>query len=140
MKPPLAVIGAPSSAGAYAPGQEKAPAAFRRHGLIHSLGRTGRAVGDRGDVKGFRWRPDLERPAAMNLPAVRATAAAVAERVAEAMSAGEAVLVLGGDCTIELGVVAGALRGTGSVGLVYLDGDADLNVPATSDGALDWTG
>jgi arginase len=30
----LAVIGAPSSSGAYAPGQEKAPAALREAGLI----------------------------------------------------------------------------------------------------------
>src|SRR5687768_10384129 len=97
MKPPLAIIGAPSSAGAYAPGQEKAPASFRRHGLIQALGLSGRTVSDRGDVGSFRWRPDRERPFAMNLPVVRATAEAVAERVAGAMSSGEAVLVLGGD-------------------------------------------
>ena len=33
----LCLVGAPSSAGAYAPGQEKAPAAFRRHGLVAAL-------------------------------------------------------------------------------------------------------
>jgi arginase len=56
------------------------------------------------------------------------------------MSADESVLVLGGDCTIELGTVAGALRGEASVGLVYIDLDVDLNAPEASDGALDWTG
>jgi arginase len=51
------------------------------------------------------------------------------------------VLVLGGDCTVELGTVAGALVATPSVGLVYIDLDTDLNTPAsTSDGALDWMG
>ena len=50
------------------------------------------------------------------------------------------MLVLGGDCTVELGVVAAARRGSDRVGLVYIDYDADLNTPATSDGALDWTG
>ena len=39
------------------------------------------------------------------------------------MSADEAVLVLGGDCTIELGTVAGALHEAESVGLVYIDLD-----------------
>jgi arginase len=136
----LSLIGAPSSAGAYAPGQEKAPAAFRRHGLLPALTGTGRQVRDRGDVAAFRWRPDPARPKAMNLDAVRQTAAGVAERVADAMAAGEAVLVLGGDCTVELGTVAGALRGESSVGLVYIDGDVDLNTPEASDGALDWTG
>jgi len=51
------------------------------------------------------------------------------------------VLVLGGDCTVELGTVAGALAETENVGLVYIDGDTDLNTPeSTQDGALDWMG
>ena len=56
------------------------------------------------------------------------------------MADGEAALVLGGDCTVELGTVAGALRDEHSVGLIYIDLDVDLNAPETSDGALDWTG
>jgi arginase len=139
----LSLIGAPSSAGAYAPGQERAPAAFRRQGLVPALTQTGRRVHDRGDVAGFRWRPDPVRPKAMNLAAVARTAAAVADQVAAALAddGGEgAALVLGGDCTVELGTVAGALRGGASVALVYIDLDADLNAPEASDGALDWTG
>ena len=136
----LCLIGAPSSAGAYAPGQEKAPAAFRRHGLVSALAESGLRVNDRGDAPGFRWRPDPQRPNSMNLDAVRRTAAAVAEKVEEALANGEAALVLGGDCTVELGTVAGALRDEHSVGLIYVDLDVDLNVPETSDGALDWTG
>jgi arginase len=136
----LSLVGAPSSAGAYAPGQEKAPAAFRHHGLVPALAEAGLRVNDRGDVPGFRWRPDPQRPKAMNLDAVRATAAAVAEKVGEALANDEAALVLGGDCTVELGTVAGALREEHAVGLVYIDLDVDLNAPETSDGALDWTG
>jgi arginase len=136
----LSLIGAPSSAGAYAPGQEKAPATFRRHGLVPALQAAGLRVRDRGDVAGFRWRPDSTRPNAMNLDFVARTAAAVADVVAEAMAADEDVLVLGGDCTIELGTVAGASRGEDSLGIVYVDLDVDLNPPAASDGALDWTG
>jgi arginase len=136
----IGLIGAPSSAGAYAPGQEKAPAAFRRHGLAAALRSQGLGVTDHGDVAGFRWRPDPGRPKAANLPAVRETNLAVAAKVAEALGRGEFVLVLGGDCTVEIGVVAGALSGSSSVGLIYVDRDADLNPPAQSDGALDWTG
>lgn len=137
---PLSVIGAPSSAGAYSPGQEKAPAAWRRHGLVESLA-LGRDVHDEGDVTGFRWRPDNRHPKAMNLDAVRATAQGVAAKVASAFAAGHDVIVLGGDCTVELGTVAGVLRSrAGSVGLVYVDVDTDMNPPEASDGALDWTG
>src|SRR5688572_960888 len=135
----IAIIGAPSSAGAYAPGQEKAPAAFRKYGLLQSLQQTGRSVRDLGDVDSFRWRPDLARPEAMNLDAVRRTAESLAGYVATAMEANEIALVLGGDCTIELGTVAGAQQDGASVGLVYIDFDVDLNPPEESDGALDWT-
>lgn len=136
----LCLVGAPSSAGAYAPGQEKAPAAFRRHGLIPALTENGRHVEDHGVTSGFRWRPDPQRPKAMNLDAVRQVAAEVADKVEAALASDAAALVIGGDCTIELGTVAGALRGDHSVGLVYIDLDVDLNTPETSDGALDWTG
>src|SRR5688500_8220933 len=105
----ISIIGAPSSAGAYAPGQEKAPAAFRRHGLSEALTRRGFAVRDRGDTPEFRWRPDPTRPKAMNLEAVAATARSVAGMVEQALAEGDAALVLGGDCTVELGTIAGAL-------------------------------
>jgi arginase len=140
MNSTLTLIGAPTSAGAYAPGQEKAPAAFRAHGIVQAMRRAGWDVRDAGDVTGFRWRPDLPYPSAMNLEAVVGVARSVADRVADALHAGQVALVLGGDCTIELGSIAGALRECSSVGLIYIDLDTDLNSPASSDGALDWTG
>lgn len=137
----LAIIGAPSSAGAYAPGQEKAPAALRAAGLPAYLAARGITVDDHGDVPGFRWRADRVNPRAMNVNAASTVAKATAERVACALAADEAVLVLGGDCTVELGTVAGALRETQSIGVVYIDLDTDLNTPhSTQDGALDWMG
>jgi arginase len=137
----LVIIGAPSSAGAYAPGQEKAPAALRAAGLLEFLSAGGITVDDLGDISGFRWRADKANPRAMNATAVSTVAKATAELVASGLAADAAVLVLGGDCTVELGTVAGALRGTQSVGVVYIDLDTDLNTPeSTQDGALDWMG
>jgi arginase len=138
---PLAIIGAPSSAGAYAPGQEKAPTALRAAGLLGRLRDRGIAVEDRGDVDGFRWQADRANPRAMNAGAAAAVAVATAERVSAAFSGGMPALVLGGDCTVELGTVAGALAGSGKAGLLYIDLDVDLNTPETTqDGALDWMG
>jgi arginase len=138
---PLDIIGAPTSAGAYAPGQEKAPQAWRAAGLLKSLEARGIEVRDRGDVPGFRWRLDPDSPRAMNSDAVATVASAVADQVGESLSEGAAVLVLGGDCTVEVGTVAGATRGTENVGLVYIDYDTDLNTPeSVEDGALDWMG
>jgi arginase len=132
----LTVIGAPTSAGAYAPGQEDGPGALRAAGLLEALGPD---VVDAGDVSRFRWRPDPARPRAANLTAAAERAGQVAERVAAALPGGGRVLVLGGDCTTGVGSVAG-FAGR-DAGLVYLDRHADLNVPAsTIDGALDWMG
>lgn len=77
----------------------------------------------------------------MNAGVAAAVAKASAERVASVLAADSAALVLGGDCTVELGTVAGALQGSQTVGLVYIDLDTDLNTPeSTTDGALDWMG
>jgi arginase len=132
----LTVIGAPTSAGAYSPGQEDGPRALREHGLLERLP----AARDAGDVDAFRWRPDPERPGAANAAAVADRVRQVAERVA-AVPADDRVLVLGGDCTVGVGTVAGLVRRGAAPGLVYFDRHADLNVPAsTIDGALDWMG
>ena len=135
----LALVGAPSSAGAYAPGQERTPGALRDAGLVAALGEAGWTVDDRGDVPGFRWAPDPEDPRAANAGVATRVASDVAEAVRDALGDGAArALVLGGDCTVGIGSVAG-LIGRGRVGLVYVDLHADLNVPgSTGDGALDW--
>jgi arginase len=135
------VIGVPSSAGAYAPGQEKAPRALRDAGLLAGLRSAGVTVVDHGDSEVWRWRPDRARPDAQNLEAVAACAAETAERVRSALVEGELALVLGGDCTVGLGTVAGHLPEEGRLGVIYLDMHGDLNVPAgVRDGALDWMG
>jgi arginase len=137
----LAVIGAPTSAGAFAPGQEDAPAALRAAGLIGALREGGREVADRGDTPRFRWRVDHAEPRAMNADAVVAGVQAVAERVAEAIGEGDQPLVLGGDCTVGIGTVAGAIAAGAQPRLVYFDLHPDLNTPSSvPDGAFDWTG
>ncbi len=137
----LAIIGAPSSAGAYAPGQEKTPKALRDAGLHDRLAQAGVTVDDHGDGPPRRWRPDPGNRFAQNLSTVVDVATATAEAVRAAAAAGSVVLVLGGDCTVGLGTVAGHLPADEPVGLIYFDIHADLNTPASvRDGALDWMG
>jgi arginase len=137
----LGVIGVPTSAAAFAPGQEQAPRALRDAGLVESLRELGVQVRDHGDRQIWRWRPDRGNRRAQNLDKVVEIVGDTARRVAEAVSAGEATLVLGGDCTIGIGTVAGHVAGGERVGLVYFDTHADLNVPSSvREGALDWMG
>ena len=141
MSRPIALIGAPTSAGAFAPGQEDAPAALRATGLVSALGAAGREVRDRGDAPHFRWRVDHGEPRAMNVDAVVRGVQQVAARVEAALRGGELAVVLGGDCTVGVGTVSGAVAAGAEPRLVYLDLHADLNTPTSvPDGALDWTG
>ena len=136
MTAPIVVIGAPTSAGAFAPGQEDAPGALRAAGLVQALGAS-----DRGDTPRFRWRVDHDQPRAMNADAVVDGVRAVAANVEEALRAGDLPLVLGGDCTVGVGTVAGAVAADTEPRLVYLDLHPDLNTPAAvPDGAMDWMG
>jgi arginase len=138
---PLGIIGVPTSAGAFAPGHEQAPRALRDAGLVDALRRAGVAVEDHGDRDVWRWRPDRANRRAQNLGAVAEIVRDTARRVEEATAAGEATLVLGGDCTVGIGTVAGHVATGERVGLVYFDSHADLNVPeSVSEGALDWMG
>jgi arginase len=133
---PIALIGAPTSAGAFAPGQEDAPAALRAAGLAEAL-----HARDRGDTPRFRWRVDHAQPRAMNAAAVIDGVRAVAGQVEQALRAGELPLVIGGDCTVGIGTVAGAIAAAEQPRVVYLDLHADLNTPSSvPDGAFDWTG
>jgi arginase len=137
----IAVVGVPTSAGAHAPGQERAPEAFRRAGVIDLLAERGFDVDDRGDLPKVRWTPDPASPRAQRAEAVARVASSVADVVDTAAASADAVLVLGGDCTVEVGVVAAFARRPERIGLLYLDAGPDLNVPsAVRLGFLDWMG
>jgi arginase len=136
----LAIIGAPSGAGACGVGQEQAPAALRAAGLIEALGGVGFDVSDLGDSPVVPWRPDRARPRAQNLEAVLDVVRTTATRVADALREGDrTVLVLGGDCTVGIGTIAGVRATQDDIAIAYFDLHSDLNTPASAtDGALDW--
>lgn len=138
----FALIGAPSSAGTHHAGQEKTPAALRAAGLVERLTAGGVAVTDRGDTTVRTFAVDRDQPKRRNLDAAVATAREVAGRVSAARRDGQVALVVGGDCTITLGVLAGVQAVEPDTGLAYFDGDLDLSTPEspTSSGILDAMG
>lgn len=136
------VIGVPSSAGSYAAGQEQAPKALRSAGLLDALVDAGLDVIDEGDMPEQVWKPDRANPYAQNVDEVRLCLQALADGIAPRLADGNLVLVLGGNCSIALAVIAGLRRvNAESPGLLYIDRHFDLNTPlSTTDGALDWMG
>jgi len=136
----MVIIGAPSGAGACGVGQEQTPAAIRAAGLIEQLSRVGFEVTDLGDSPVVPWRPDRANPQAQNLQAVVDVVRSTTNRVADALVEHDGIaLVLGGDCTVGIGTIAGIRQAIGRVALAYFDLHSDLNTPASAtDGALDW--
>jgi len=128
----LSILGVPTSAGSHNPGQDKAPDAWRAAGLAEGLRQAGWDVEDRGDLAAAPFRPVPPVDGLRDVERVVTVAQAVAADVAAIRAARRLPLVLGGDCTITLGVLAGF----GEAGLVYFDGDADLATPERSESAV----
>jgi arginase len=141
MKKTISIIGVPSSAGAHWPGQEKTPQYLRDAGFVKQLEKTGFAVVDFGDLPLVRFRPDKVNRNKQNWKKVLEVATGVSGKVASALEKETTLLIIGGDCTISLGVIAGFITKEEDIGLLYFDGHVDLNTPITSvSGILDSMG
>ncbi len=127
----IALIGAPVEVGTSEPGALMGPAALRTAGLVRTLRDLGHAVEDRGDVA-----PEALPPGATGLPAVAAWAKALSAEVEAALAAGTVPLAAGGDHSLSLGSVDGAMRHCARTGqplmVLWLDAHADFNTPETS--------
>ena len=124
------ILGAPIEVGTSEAGAIMGPAALRTAGLLRSLRDLGHTVVDRGDLV-----PD--GPAgARGLPAVTAWTRTLSRAVETALDAGGLPLVIGGDHSLSLGSVDGALRHCAAQGrplfVLWLDAHADFNTPETS--------
>jgi arginase len=128
----IALIGAPSSAAAFLPGSEKAPAALRAAGLVERLQSVGYEVVDHGDCTPRLFADDEEHRRARNLGEIVAGLNDLKLRAEVAIKSGALVLVLSGDCAQVIGLLTGARRYHKRLSLLWFDRDADLNTPATT--------
>ena len=128
----LTVIGVPCSAGAHHGGLERGPAALRAAGLLDRLRRGGWEASDAGDLTPRVFTADAAHPQARNRDAVLLACRDVADATGRVIAAGRIPVLLGGDCSITVGAVAGCLAQRPDAGVLYLDGDADLRTPQTT--------
>jgi len=128
----IALIGAPSSAAAFLPGSENAPAALRAAGIVERLQSVGYEVIDHGDCAPQLFANDEEHRRARNLTAIVAGLTDLKTRAEVSIKSGALVLVLGGDCAQVIGLLTGARRYYKHINLLWFDRDADLNTPATT--------
>jgi arginase len=128
----VAVFGVPSAAGARVAGSARAAFVLREAGLLDALRATGARVVNLSDLSLFPFRDDPAHPAARNAEVVACALRATADEMTRALREGFTI-VIGGDCTLVVGVLAGARAALGRpVGVVYVDANADLNTPDTT--------
>jgi arginase len=123
--PPYMIVEAPSHLGLRAGGVEALPAALIRAGLADRLGAQ---RGDRLPVPAFDQRIDPETRM-LNPGGLRDYAVQLADAVGAVVDSDAFPIVLGGDCSILLGIMLG-LRRRGRYGLLFVDGHADFYQPA----------
>jgi arginase len=128
----IVLLGSVTSAAALRAGHERAPAALRGAGIADRLKAAGFHVADQGDTATYISQPDEEHPRARNVSAILKSLNDLRPRVEVAVKSGALPLILSGDCVSVLAVIAGTRRYYRNVSLIYVDRDADLNVPATT--------
>ncbi len=122
------LLGAPLDSSGAGRGEERAPAALRAAGLPERLG-----MRDAGDVV-----PPLRDPVrdpssgVIGLGRLVVASARLRDAVADVVGGGGRPFVLGGDCSVLPGALAGARRAVGPLGLWMVDGHPDALDGATS--------
>ncbi|MEV5981180.1 arginase family protein [Streptomyces sp. NPDC052114] len=131
----IVVVDAPSNLGLRPPAPGTVPGCYKLAGALRERGlprRLGAFEGgvvvppryDRGD-----WR---EGDGVFNAAAIAAYTVKLADRIEHHVRAGDFLVVLGGDCSIQLGAAL-ALRRIGRYGIAAVDGSADFRHTGNSD-------
>ncbi|QES44779.1 MULTISPECIES: arginase family protein [Streptomyces] len=131
----IVLVDAPSNLGlrppapGTVPGCHKLAGALRERGILRRLGAIEGGVVvppryDRGD-----WQ---EGDGVFNAAAIASYTRKLADRIEHHVRAEDFVVVLGGDCSIQLGAAL-ALRRIGRYGIASIDGSADFRHPGNSD-------
>jgi arginase len=128
----IALLGVPTNSSGTTDGVARAPRALRDAGLVPRLGRAGPLV-DLGDVRVDA--PSLARgpDGIIDAANLAATLGRVRAQTAGAGRLGHRLLLVGGDCPILIGALAGCADAAGTPpGLVFVDGHEDAWPPQAS--------
>jgi arginase len=126
------MIGVPFNGDGTPPEVEHPPQSLRQAGLLAHLA-VSRVVRDLGDVPipPADGKRDVTT-GVLNWKAWQTVTDRVAHRVAEVIGDGGWPLVLGGDCSVLTGIMAGVARVHEQRGLFFVDGHGDFHSPDTS--------
>ncbi|RAP78722.1 arginase [Paenibacillus montanisoli] len=121
----LSLIQVPFGLGTVRPGTEEGPESMLQAGLMRQLRKTACEIA--GDYKINCAKPAADSKDPKHLPEVKEMGAQVAELVASEVGNRHIPLVLGGDHSVTIGVLAGLATTVNKVGVIYFDAHAGLN-------------
>ncbi len=128
----LALLGAPMDLGAGRRGVDMGPSAIRCAGLTKQLQMLGHTVKDLGNITIHEPETlEVGDPTVKYLDPIEAATVELARRVA-AVDPATTTIVLGGDHSISLGSIAGAVQKYGPMGVLWVDAHGDFNTDKTS--------
>ena len=128
----IALLGVPTNSSGTKDGVARAPRALREAGLALRLGRAGLLV-DLGDTHADEPSPARGSDGVIDAGNLAVTLARVRAQVADALRQGHRLVVVGGDCPILIGALAGCADVSGTLpGLLFVDGHEDAWSPHAS--------
>ena len=128
----LHFLGVPFNSDGTPPEVEHPPRHLRYAGLLDRLS-SSRSIRDCGDlpIPAADGKRDSSN-GVLNWPSWQAVTGGVAKSIHEILETGGWPLVVGGDCSILVGIMAGAVQVEGRCGLFFVDGHGDFHTPASS--------
>jgi arginase len=129
----IRILGVPFNGEGTTPAEENPAAALRMAGITDFRSPLNLKVEDLGDIEipAFSGIRDLDT-SVLNFNAWKEISRRTAERVKFILNDSEFLIVLGGDCSILLGVFGAFAIADKSVGLMMLDGHTDYREPNAS--------
>ena len=133
----VSILGVPLGYGAGMAGVDMGPAALRVARLHERIAQLGYQVTDKGDLDVVRPRaPAQSNDKLKYLPEISVACERLAAEVHAILQAGELPIILGGDHSIAIGSIAGVSaycrERDQTLGLIWFDAHADMNVPETT--------
>jgi arginase len=127
----LGVVGVPYNAGSKGLSVEKGAEALRNAGIVAALRQFSEVV-DFGDINVALPTPDRSDPKLLNPNQVEALCRTLAGKIKAIVAAGCLPFVVGGDCSLLMGIVEGLRSLALRIGMVYMDAHGDFNTPQTT--------
>jgi arginase len=129
----IEILGTPFNGLGSPPNIENPGNGPRQANLYHLLESHGHSVTDLGDLTSFQFQEIRDPETGISdLDLWIDLSNSLSEKLEEILNRGAFPLILGGDCSLLVGVFSAFANRDTEVGLVFLDGHADFHYPHTS--------